>query len=91
MVKKIKSDAIQSVAQNVIVESKVSVEGEKTEKIEKEEKPDKSLHKSKYDKITDTQSIRSRGLWLSAIAGMTAVGGKSKESEIVQDEFVTQK
>lgn len=49
------------------------------------------ISKSKYDKITDTQSIRSRGLWLSAIAGMTAVGGKSKESEIVQDEFVTQK
>ena len=56
MVKKIKSDAIQSVAQNVIVESKVSVEGEKTEKIEKEEKPDKSLHKSKYDKIFDLES-----------------------------------
>ena len=53
MVKKIKSDSTQSVAQNVIVESKVNVEGEKTEK---EEKPDKSLHKSKYDKIFDFES-----------------------------------
>ena len=56
MVKKIKSHETQSIAQNVIVESKVSVEGEKTEKTEKGEKHEKSLYNSKYDKIFELES-----------------------------------
>jgi ubiquitin-protein ligase len=49
MVKKIKSNVTSPEAQNVIVDSKVSVEGEKGEKHEKS-------NKSKYDKIFDIES-----------------------------------
>jgi ubiquitin-protein ligase len=55
MVKKIKGNETQPDAQNqnVIVKSKLSVEVEKTEKGEKHEK---SLYKSKYDKIFEFES-----------------------------------
>ena len=52
MVKKIKSHGSQSVPQNVIIDSKLSVEVEKHEKHEKHEKGENS----QYDKIFDIDS-----------------------------------
>jgi ubiquitin-protein ligase len=52
MSKKIKSPEMSAIPHNAIVQSKVSIEGEKGEKGEKSPDPDKS----KYDKIFDIES-----------------------------------